>query len=52
MKKAIVILLALMMILVSCDQQTPAYNDLLLGGSNGSASYDTEYYFITEDGGL
>ena len=52
MKKAIVILLALMMILVSCDQQTPANNDLLLGGSNGSASYDTEYYFITEDGGL
>lgn len=52
MKKFIIILLALMMILVSCDQQTPANNDLLLGGSNGSASYDTEYYFITEDGGL
>ena len=57
MKKAIVILLALMMILVSCDQQTPANNDdLMLGSPSNSGSdydpYKDEFFIIDENGCL
>ena len=56
MKKFIIILLALMMILVSCDQQTPANNDdLMLGSpSNSGSDYDpyTDEFFVIENGCL
>lgn len=56
MKKAIFILLALMMILVSCEQQTPVNNDgLMLGSSSNSGSdYDPykDEFFIIENGCL
>ena len=57
MKKFIIILLALMMILVSCDQQTPANNDdLMLGSPSNSGSdydpYKDEFFIIDENGCL
>ena len=57
MKKAIVILLALMMILVSCDQQTPGNNDgLMLGSPSNSGSdydpYKDDFFRIDENGCL
>lgn len=56
MKKFIIILLALMMILVSCDQQTPANNDdLMLGSpSNSGSDYDPykDEFFVIENGCL
>ena len=46
MKKAVVILLALMMILVSCDMQTPLKeNDLLLGSASPN---EEEVFMFTE----
>ena len=57
MKKTIIILLALMMILVSCDQQTPANNDgLMLGSPSNSGSdydpYKDDFFRIDENGCL
>ncbi|MDY4798731.1 MAG: leucine-rich repeat domain-containing protein [Bullifex sp.] len=56
MKKFIIILLALMMILVSCDQQTPGNNDgLMLGSpSNSGSDYDPykDEFFVIENGCL
>ena len=57
MKKFIIILLALMMILVSCDQQTPANNDgLMLGSPSNSGSdydpYKDDFFRIDENGCL
>lgn len=57
MKKTIIILLALMMILVSCDQQTPANNDdLMLGSPSNSGSdydpYKDEFFIIDKNGCL
>ena len=57
MKKFIIILLALMMILVSCDQQTPVNNDdLMLGSPSNSGSdydpYKDDFFRIDENGCL
>lgn len=57
MKKFIIILLALMMILVSCDQQTPGNNDgLMLGSPSNSGSdydpYKDDFFRIDENGCL
>lgn len=57
MKKTIIILLALMMILVSCDQQTPVNNDdLMLGSPSNSGSdydpYKDDFFRIDENGCL
>lgn len=57
MNKFIIILLALMMILVSCDQQTPANNDdLMLGSPSNSGSdydpYKDDFFRIDENGCL